>query len=261
MDNYSQSPENGSEEADGELPVVTDGEDVEERIVGPIDTSDWDSTGSATISAAANANIVALKDSNGLHLVDEKEPSARAQAAAKAKARRTEYTPTVTISPFAGYIVFKDKQAAVFYTNDFSSTPPVSALIGDGSRAIACVHGLYPIRRWTGSDIMNRTAFMVPTLVAAYNLAMNTVDRVDQLRITHQQRRKEMRLTMSMPTWALDLCALNAFALVRKVQPAGTASASVCEFKRRIAEALTAPALQQRHHGEACPSESECSHS
>ncbi|KAG2759694.1 hypothetical protein PC116_g6192 [Phytophthora cactorum] len=55
---------------------------------------------------------------------------------------------------------------------------------------------------------------------------------------------------MSMPTWALDLCALNAFALVRKVQPAGTASASVCEFKRRIAEALTAPALQQRHHGD-----------
>ncbi|KAG2759693.1 hypothetical protein JG687_00013883 [Phytophthora cactorum] len=79
MDNYSQSPENGSEEADGELPVVTDGEDVEERIVGPIDTSDWDSTGSATISAAANANIVALKDSNGLHLVDEKEPSARTE--------------------------------------------------------------------------------------------------------------------------------------------------------------------------------------
>ncbi|KAG6974949.1 hypothetical protein JG688_00002810, partial [Phytophthora aleatoria] len=164
------------------------------------------------------------------------------------KARRTEYTPTVTISPFDGYIVFKDKQAVVFYTNDLSSTPPGSVLSGDNSRAIACVHGLCPIRRWTGSVIMHRTTFMLPTLVAAYNLAMNAVDRVDQRQSTNLTRRKEMRLTMSMLAWALDLCALNAFELSRKVQPVGTASVSVREFKRQLAEALTAPTLQQRQH-------------
>ncbi|ETM97605.1 hypothetical protein PPTG_20034 [Phytophthora nicotianae INRA-310] len=166
------------------------------------------------------------------------------------KAKRTVYTPTVTISPFAGYIVFKDKQAVIFYTNDLKCTPPTSVLNCNDPRAIACVHGLYPIRRWTGSEIMHRTTFMVPTLVAAYNLAMNAVDRVDQLRSTNPTRRKEMRLSMSMLTWALELCALNAFALLRKVHPTGAASVSVREFKRRLAEALTAPALQQRQHGE-----------
>ncbi|KAG4244001.1 hypothetical protein PC116_g8123 [Phytophthora cactorum] len=53
---------------------------------------------------------------------------------------------------------------------------------------------------------------------------------------------------MSMLAWALDLCALNAFELSRKVQPVGTASVSVREFKRRLAEALTSPTLQQRQH-------------
>ncbi|ETL79044.1 hypothetical protein L917_20251 [Phytophthora nicotianae] len=44
MDDNSLPPEAGNDQVTGEAPVETEGDDFEEPIVGPIDTSDWDST-------------------------------------------------------------------------------------------------------------------------------------------------------------------------------------------------------------------------
>jgi hypothetical protein len=55
-------------------------------------------------------------------------------------------------------------------------------------------------------------------------------------------RRNEMRLSMSLFTWALDLCVINAYALLNEVRPAAT-KIPLREFKIRIAEQLTAKQL------------------
>lgn len=59
---------------------------------------------------------------------------------------------------------------------------------------------------------MHHKTFMilVPTIVAAYNLTMNGVDRVDQLRSTNPTRRKEQRLPVSFVH--LGVRAINAYS-------------------------------------------------
>lgn len=77
----------------------------------------------------------------------------------------------------------------------------------------------------------------VSTVIAAYNLGMNGVDRVDQLRSTNPRRRKKRQLYMNIFTWALDLCVIYEFALFNEVQPNVSRSIPLREFKRRICEA------------------------
>ncbi|KAJ8576893.1 hypothetical protein ON010_g2316 [Phytophthora cinnamomi] len=59
-----------------------------------------------------------------------------------------------------------------------------------------------------------RNIFVPP----AYDIAMNGADRVDQLRSTNPTRRKEMRVSMSLLTWVLDLGVINAFALMKHIE-------------------------------------------
>lgn len=69
---------------------------------------------------------------------------------------------------------------------------------------------------------------------------MNGVDRVDQLRYTNPTRRKEMRLSMSLFTWLLDLSIINSFALMKHIQKKPKAPQTLREFKRRVCESLAA---------------------
>ncbi|OWZ24586.1 hypothetical protein PHMEG_000336 [Phytophthora megakarya] len=69
---------------------------------------------------------------------------------------------------------------------------------------------VYSIRRWTEDRTLHRQEFMTPTIIAAYNLCMNGVDRVDQLRSTYPIRRREKRLGMTMITWLTDITIINA---------------------------------------------------
>ncbi|POM75332.1 LOW QUALITY PROTEIN: Hypothetical protein PHPALM_7578 [Phytophthora palmivora] len=139
----------------------------------------------------------------------------------------------------AGYIVFRDKKTVVFYTNDLAGTPSQDVLPGHSQEAIQLCCGLAPLQRWTGDQVMHRKTFQVPAMIVAYNLFMNGVDRVDQLRSTNPIRRKERHLSISILTWALDLALINAFSLFRKVVGDASARVSLREFKRRVAEKLT----------------------
>ena len=55
--------------------------------------------------------------------------------------------------------------------------------------AIEAVHGLVNVARWTGSEVMHRTLFPVPAVVAAYNCYMNSVDRMDQIQASAPTKR------------------------------------------------------------------------
>ncbi|KAK1938774.1 hypothetical protein P3T76_008849 [Phytophthora citrophthora] len=153
--------------------------------------------------------------------------------------QQTSYTPPITITNKAGYIVFRDKRTVVFYTNDLAGTPSQRVLRGDSAEANWLCHGLASLSRWTGDHILHRQTFQVPTSIVAYNLLMNSVDRVDQLRSTNPIRRKEKRLSMSILTWTIDLALINVFALFQKIAGVQASRVKLREFKRRVAESLT----------------------
>ncbi|GMF68114.1 unnamed protein product [Phytophthora fragariaefolia] len=135
---------------------------------------------------------------------------------------QTPYVAPATIAANAGYIVFRDKMTVVFYTNDLAGSLPQRVLSDCSPEAVRLCRGLAPLRRWTGEQMVHRKTVEVPAMIVAYNLFMNGVDRVDQLRSTNPIRRKEKRLSMSILTWALDLALVNSFALFRETSMAPT---------------------------------------
>ena len=158
--------------------------------------------------------------------------------------RTTFLAPTELVAENAGYIVWKDTKVVVFYTNDLCHTPSREILDMDDAEAIDCVHGLVPIDRWTGNEPLYRTTFMAPAIIVAYNMFMNSVDRMDQRRATNPTRQKEQRLHMSLFTFILDLSALQAFAL-RQVIDDGSNVLDFVSFKRSICENPVVPRRSQ----------------
>ena len=137
-----------------------------------------------------------------------------------------------------GYIVFKDKRVVVFYSNDLADTPPPVICGAENADAVRCVHGLSSLERWTGNEIYHKTKLLVPAVIVAYNIFMNSVDRFDQYRQTNITQRREKRVPMSIFTFILDACINNAYAIYQKINK--TTTIDMKEFKRRIAEQLVA---------------------
>lgn len=109
----------------------------------------------------------------------------------------------------------------VFYTNDLSGTPSQRVLSGSSPEAIDLCHGLAPIRRWTGEQNLHRKILSVPAAIAV---------------------------------WAMDLSLIKAFCLMKKIAPAECKHLSLREFKRRVAEQMTATHFRQvRRKHQAAP--------
>ncbi|KAE9041166.1 hypothetical protein PR003_g12877 [Phytophthora rubi] len=169
---------------------------------------------------------------------------------------QTEYIAPKTVAVNAGYIVFRDKRTVVFYTNDLAGTPSQRILPGSSPEATWFCRGLAPLRRWKNDRVMHRQTFQVPAMIVAYNLFMNGVDRVDQLRSTNPIRRKEKRLSMSILTSALDLALINVFTLFKKIACEDATRVSLRDFKQRVAEKLTAVQrvrLEKERHRKPAP--------
>ena len=150
--------------------------------------------------------------------------------------------PKDNVAENAGYIIWKDSKVVIFYCNDMASTPSHPILDGTSEEAIKCVNGLASLSRWVGGEVLNRTDFEVPAIIVAYNNYMNSVDRMDQIRATNPNKRREKRLHMSIWTYVLDLAALQAFALFEHMgflQPGQTMTYS--DFKRHLCEDLVSP--------------------
>lgn len=153
--------------------------------------------------------------------------------------------PETVVAKHAGYILWKDSKLVMFYSNDLKLTPAAPMLEGNDPRAIECVHGLERLERWTGTESFHRTTFEVPAVIVAYNLFMNSVDRMDQRRSTNPTRRVEKRLYMSLFTLYLDLAVHNSFALLQEIDSAKASNTPYREFKRQISENLVSPWLNE----------------
>ena len=112
-----------------------------------------------------------------------------------------------------GYIIWKDRNPVIFYTNDLTIQPSKSILMGMDAEAVESVHGLGPVHHWTGTEIFHRTVFQVPAPIVTYNIYMNSVDIMDQHRKVVPMQHKEKRIYMSVFTLLLDLAVHNAYAL------------------------------------------------
>lgn len=146
-------------------------------------------------------------------------------------------TQTVEAAQNAGFIVFKDRCVVTLYTNDLLDTPTLRIHKPD-DHAVHCVHGLAPLQRWTGDESLQRTTLLVPAVIVAYNLFMNSVDRFDQLRSTEATMRKERRVTMSILSFVLDAAIINSHALLHAISNPGEGIIDAMIMKRRIIQQL-----------------------
>ena len=125
--------------------------------------------------------------------------------------------PNEFIQENSGFIFFKDAKVVIFYSNDLASTPYDRICEGTDARSIASVRGLVLIERWTGVEIIARSCIQCPAIIVSYQLFMNSVDRVDQLRSTAATRRKEKRIHMSLWTYCIDLSVHQAFCVYKEL--------------------------------------------
>ena len=121
--------------------------------------------------------------------------------------------PDIYIQDKSGFVFFKDSKVVVFYSNDLKSTPYDRICDSIDERSIEAVHGLGLIERWNGDENIGRTRLQCPAIIISYQMFMNGVDRVDQMRSTSPTKRKEMRIHMSIWTYMLDLAIHNAYCI------------------------------------------------
>jgi hypothetical protein len=102
---------------------------------------------------------------------------------------RTAFTaPVGNIVERSGFVIFVDKQPVIVYTNDLACTMVQTFMESDDENTIKCVHGLVPLRRWTKTESMFCKEFLAPAIFVAYNIFMNGVDRMDQVRVVNASR-------------------------------------------------------------------------
>ena len=108
--------------------------------------------------------------------------------------------------------------------------------------------------RWTGEEVFHRSVVEVPTLIAAYNIFMNSVDRMDQISSTAPTRRAEKRLKMTIFTWILDLAlhSTNEVYVQLRRMDKSFRDTNFQEFKRRVEEQLELP-LRTTQDANQCP--------
>jgi hypothetical protein len=117
-----------------------------------------------------------------------------------------------------------------------------------GEEAIKLCRGVAKLHRWTGTEVLNRSSFLVPAPIIAYNMFMNGVDRMDQLRSTNITQRREKRLYMTMFTMCLDLAIHQAYCLYNATHPNVNERKHKClqSFKQQVAIFLVEPLLNKK---------------
>lgn len=96
---------------------------------------------------------------------------------------------------------------------------------------------------WNRTESMHRTNLQFPSIVVAYNLFMNGVDLVDQMRASQAMERRECRLTMTMLSFMMDCAMNNALSMYKSLKEDINSGVSLSSFKREVAESLIKPWL------------------
>lgn len=95
------------------------------------------------------------------------------------------------ITPHSGYIIWKESKIVSIFTNDLADAQSADFLGDKEDETKRCVCGFASIRRCNGDDIMHRRELRGPKCLGAYNLFMNGIDKLDQLRSTSPTMRRE----------------------------------------------------------------------
>jgi hypothetical protein len=109
------------------------------------------------------------------------------------------------------------------------------------------VNVLVPVQRWTANESLHCTTLMVPAIIVAYNMLINSLDQMSQRRATKPAHQKKQQLHMSVFIFILDLPTLQAFAL-HQVLDDGLNVLGFVSFKRSICERLGLPHSSQQKH-------------
>ena len=123
--------------------------------------------------------------------------------------------PDHLIQANSGFIFFKDAKVVIFYSNDLANTPYARICDSSDDRCVETVRGLVAIERWTGSEHIGRSRINCPAIIVSYQLFMNGVDRVDQMRSTNPTKRREAKIHMSLWTYCLDLVVHQAYCVYK----------------------------------------------
>ena len=96
-----------------------------------------------------------------------------------------------------------------------ANTPYARICDSSDDRCVETVKGLVAIERWTGSEHIGRSRINCPAIIVSYQLFMNGVDRVDQMRSTNPTKRREAKIYMSLWTYCLDLVVHQAYCVYK----------------------------------------------
>ena len=109
----------------------------------------------------------------------------------------------------SGFIMSKDATVVVFHSNDLAATPYQRICDSSDQRSIFAIRGTVEIERWLGCENIGRSRIACPAIIASYQLFMNGVDRVDQIRSTNPTKRVEKRIHMSLWTYVLTCMCIK----------------------------------------------------
>lgn len=109
------------------------------------------------------------------------------------------------------------------------------------SYTVECEHGLAQLESWRGEKVLNRTEFMVPTVIVAYNRFMNGVDRLNQVSSSYAICRREKRMCTSIFPFLLDAAIQNAYCLLDLNKTDQSKHTEFRELKRVIAKHFVLP--------------------
>ena len=132
----------------------------------------------------------------------------------------------------------KGKENIPFHTNDLALTPDAYILYGNDLQAINTVHGLAPLKRWCGTESLQRTTILVPAPIVAYNMFMGSVDIIDQKNQSTSAKRKEKHLSTDIFIFVISLICLNDHAIYDQLLLENLIDGEKlthAEFKRKIA--------------------------
>lgn len=109
-----------------------------------------------------------------------------------------------------------------------------------------------------GDESLHRTMMNVPAIIVAYNLFMNGVDVVDQMRASQPMAREEQRVTMTMFFFLIDIAIQNAFSLSKVLNTGHCSNSSILSFKREVADCKT---IHENEIGKKLSSPSDATYS
>ena len=129
----------------------------------------------------------------------------------KPEKQRNKLIPSLSeIASKAGCILLKDSKVVTFCSNNLAFTPSKPVTFSKDPEFVVAVRGLGKIERWTGSENLVTTEFLVPNTIITYNKLMSRVDRYDQLKAVSTFIRKERQLSMKILFFCLEITCSNA---------------------------------------------------